>query len=573
MGKTSLLQAAVIPRAQAAAGPGQLVLLAGRITPVAGPRTPTEHTASEHTAAPYQLDQPAWYPLAANPLTVGVLNSWSAGSAGGATVDPPPSIPEFLRRLRPVDTADAPPMLVVIDQFEQVFAAEYDEPHRQDLLDQLLAAVHQMPGLRLLLAVREDAVPRLEPLLAAVADAGRYRLGPLSPDAALDAVAGPVRGGDRSYAPGVAEEVVRNLRTSRIVDVLGESREVVAETVEPAQLQAACSAIWRALPAGIEMVTKELLYSPGDLDGALVRFCERAVQRVAVAQEVPERDVWSWLARTFITDLGGRGTAYEGVAGVGGVPKEIASQLLDCYLLTAESRLGSRWYQLTNDRLVAAVREAADRWAAETLAGGSSPTDILVAAEGALAEGNFALATQCAAEAVRTSGGDLHTRATALSCLGRVATEVGHNQEAESHYRAAASLFELVQDSAGAGRSLAGIGRILLRQRRYAEALAELYGAEVRLPSDLAIQIDLARALRDSGQLLAATAVLGATLTIAPGAVDALVARGLIRIETGEFSSALEDLDNAIRIRPSIDQKAEIRSARALARARLGRPA
>jgi hypothetical protein len=36
---------------------------------------------------------------------------------------------------------------------------------------------------------------------------------------------------------------------------------------------------------------------------------------------------------------------------------------------------------------------------------------------------------------------------------------------------------------------------------------------------DPAIQTDLARALRGSGQLLAATAILGATLTIAPGTV------------------------------------------------------
>ncbi len=93
------------------------------------------------------------------------------------------------------------------------------------------------------------------------------------------------------------------------------------------------------------------------------------------------------------------------------------------------------------------------------------------------------------------------------------------------------------------------------------------------MPSDLAIQIDLARALRDSGQLWAATAVLGATLTIAPGTVEALVERGLIRIETGEFSYALDDLDNAIRLLPSIGQRAEIRSARAIAQARLGRTA
>src|SRR5262249_22810684 len=114
----------------------------------------------------------------------------------------------------------------------------------------------------------------------------------------------------------------------------------------------------------------------------------------------------------------------------------------------------------------------------------------------------------------------------------------------------------------GAGGRLAGVARILLRRGRYTEAVAELQGAEVRVPSDLAIQVDLARALRDSGQLLAATAVLGAALTVAPGTVGALVERGLIHIETGEVSAALNDVDSAVRIRPSVGQQAEIISAR-----------
>jgi Flp pilus assembly protein TadD len=145
--------------------------------------------------------------------------------------------------------------------------------------------------------------------------------------------------------------------------------------------------------------------------------------------------------------------------------------------------------------------------------------------------------------------------------------------EAESHYRAAAVLFEVMQDQAGTGRLLAELGRILLRRGRYADAVAQLQGAEARLPGDLAVQVDLARALRRSGQLWAATAVLGAALTVAPDSVDALVERGLIRIDTGEFSYALEDLDSAVRLRPHLGQQPEIRSARAFALARLGRTA
>jgi hypothetical protein len=552
VGKTSLLRAAAVPWVGAAGGGRRTVLPLGRI------------------AAPGAAG-------AANPLVAGLLGSWAPAQPRADLVGL--SVADFLARsVSAAGASGTPSVFAAVDQFEAAFGDGVSEPHRLDLIDQLSDAVRRVSGVHLLVSVREDRAGELAGLERRLGRAGRYRLEPLDADAALEAVTGPLHDTGRPYAPGVAEEVVHNLRTSRIVDVLGGSREMVADAVEPVQLQAVCSALWRALRAGRKgtgSVGMGHLYGAGDIDGALVRFCERAVREVATAQGVPEGELWIWLARTFVTDLGTRGAAYEGVAGVGGMPREVAGQLVDRHVLTAEHRLGSRWYLLPNDRLIAPVREAASRWdAGDAAAGGTDPGASLAAAEGALAAGDLALSARRAAEAVRTSGGqDLHTRASAISCLGQVAARGGHDREAESHYRAAAVLFEVMQDQAGTGRLLAELGRILLRRGRYADAVAQLQGAEARLPGDLAVQVDLARALRRSGQLWAATAVLGAALTIAPDTVDALVERGLIRIETREFSYALDDLDNAVRLRPDVGQQADIRSARAFARAYLGRTA
>jgi tetratricopeptide (TPR) repeat protein len=517
IGKTSLINAAVVPMVQIAAGPDVVVL-------------------------------PPWSP------------------DGAQNGNRPASASAFLRRLRLAGRGAAHRIYAVIDQVEHALRDAAAAPYKERFLDQLATAVREIPGLHLLVSIRDDAVHELAPLEAVTDSPGRCVLGALAPDAALAAVAGPAAATRRTYADGAAAEVVRNLRTSRLVDVLGGTRDVVGDTVQPVQLQAACSALWATLPDSIEVVTREHLYSPGDLDGGLVRFCERAVREVAAEQDLTEPDLWVWLVNAFVTDSGGRGAAYEGVRGVAGMPREVASGLVDRYVLSTERRLGSRWYHLTNDRLLAPLREAAGRWAHEPVAP-ADPAASLAAAELALAASELARAAQFAAEAVRTSGDDLRTKAGALSCLGQVATTTGRDQDAEPYFRQAATFFELMRDPAGSGRSLAGLGRSLLRRGRYAEAVSELQGAEVRLPSDLAIQIDLARALRDSGQLWAATAVLGAALTIAPGTVDALVERGLIRIRTGEFSSALDDLDNAVRMRPSVE--AEVRSARDLARDRL----
>jgi Flp pilus assembly protein TadD len=543
VGKTSLINAAVVPMAQAMAGPDRIVLPPGQVTNAA--------------TAP---------PAHGNPLARSVVRSWSAT---GARVTPA-SVSAFLNRLRPTGQLYRPRIFAVIDQLEQVFRDATAAPYRQPFLNQLADAVRDVPGLHLLVSIREDVLHELAALEAAATGTRRWHLGALAPDAALEAVTGPVRGHLRSYAAGAAEELVRNLRTSQVVDVLGDSREVLSEGVEPVQLQAACSALWHTLPSGVEAVTKERLYSPGDLDGGLVRFCERVVCEVAAAHHIPERDLWTWLATTFVTDLGGRDTAYEGRSGVANMPRDVAGHLVDRYLLTTERRFGASWYQLHNDRLLAPVREAAGRQSARTPGPPITPSTSLDSAQEALAKGDYARAAQRATEAVRTSGTDLYAKARALACLGHIETATGEDQAAESHFREAANCFELLGDPSGAGRSLAGIGRSLLRRGRHVEAVAELQGAEIRVPSDPTIRVDLARALRDSGQLWAATAMLGAALTVAPETVEALVERGLIRIETGEFSSALDDLDNAVRMQPSFEQQEVVRRARAVARAHLG---
>lgn len=540
-GKSALIQATVARLVASHGQPGPVVL-EGRIEQ---PRAPID---------------------GGNPFTRLLRNAWSSANTPGDTAAEL-TISEFLRRQRrPVEGN----IYVAIDQAESLFTDPSREPYARDFLDQLTEALRVVPGLHVLVAVREDFLPDLAVLERDLGPFFRFRLDALGPEAALEAAAGSFRDGGRLLGPGVAEEIVLNLRTSRITDVLGESHEQVADTVEPTQLRAVCSALWQALPDDLHEVTLEHLYGLSDLDGALVRFCRDAVRAVAAAHQLSARELAGWLARTFVTDRGTRGTAYEGVADVAGMPHDVVRELVDQHVLSAQRHLGSRWFQLPNDRLIAPVLEVAGL---RKRPGWSNAASSLAAAEGALAEGKLILAARRASEAVRTSGdADLHIRASALSCLGRVAAEGGHDQQAESYYGAAAALFEVIQDQAGSGRLLAELGRILLRRGLYAEAVSKLQGAEARLPSDIRIRLDLARALRVSGQLWAATAELGAALTMAPGTVEALVERGLIHIETGEFSAALEDLDNAIRLRPSVGQQSEIRSARQVAHAHLDEP-
>jgi tetratricopeptide (TPR) repeat protein len=150
--------------------------------------------------------------------------------------------------------------------------------------------------------------------------------------------------------------------------------------------------------------------------------------------------------------------------------------------------------------------------------------------------------------------------------LGNVAHGRGLPHEAETHYQAAASLFEARQDRTAVGWLLAAIGQLRLAAGRRAEALDELYAAAERLPSDVAVQAELAKALRELGQTRGAVTVLDGVLSAEGDAPEILRARGELLADLGDAEGALRDLDRVRRRLPAV-----ARAARALALATLGR--
>jgi tetratricopeptide (TPR) repeat protein len=130
-------------------------------------------------------------------------------------------------------------------------------------------------------------------------------------------------------------------------------------------------------------------------------------------------------------------------------------------------------------------------------------------------------------------------------------------------------LFETEQNARAVGRTLASLGRLFLDRGRFADAVGALQSAVTRLPGDVGLHMDFARALCKSGQPHAALGVYGSVLTAAPENVEALVGRGAINAEYGEPAAALDDLDNAIRQQPALAGRCDVTAARAQAFARL----
>ncbi|MFC4590099.1 nSTAND1 domain-containing NTPase [Sphaerisporangium corydalis] len=550
VGKTSVLQAGVLPLLD----PARVEALpVGRLS---------------HGSA---------FPLAAlperNPFTFALLSSWAPEVAptrlSGLTVG------EFLRRRggRVDRYGDPMPRLVAIDQAEELF---FDFPsrqgHREPFIRELVNALDEDPELRLLISIREDF---LAGILPHERDLGRdaaamVGLTSFDQETALEAIRGPLAGTGRSFATGAAEKLVEDLRTITLRGA-GETSTVVVDAVEPVQLQVVCSTLWKSLPEDMAVITREYVERHADVDRSLAGFYDQAITEVAADHDVPAGDLRAWVRATFVTELGTRGTAYQGQTRTAGMSNDVVRALVDRHVLKTEMRSGSRWCELQHDRLIPPVTRTEGPAGAGPAPAEAAPltaTAYLRGAEQALADGRFALAERLADKAKRACGDDEpRVRAEIESFLGNIAHELGQWDTAERHYRLAARLYEMLRDPAAVGRLLAAVGRLLLHQGHGAEAIGELRAAVQRVPGDLTVQTELARAVWAEGSPGAALSILSGVLAVDGSDPGAVMARGQILADLGDATGALRDLD---QVRRHADPAAL--AARALALAALGRP-
>ncbi|WP_261554209.1 nSTAND1 domain-containing NTPase [Frankia tisae] len=574
-GKSSLLQAGVLPQLSPKVAE---VLPVGRISPVpvaAGLGVPPSSRA-------------------ANPFAESVLRTWSGA---GSTSTLPPVLRDRLggRGPSPESRQQAAdpnrPILAAVDQFEDFFApgTSYLDPLREQFMTMLGEAVAALPNLRLLLVIRQNLRAHLAPYEAALAGGegvARIRVGALDRRSAITAYAEPMRQAGLPLSPGSAVACIDELLRSRVVDAAGTTSVLTADAVPPAYLQLVAAALWR------DMADRGVSLGPGTMeptalvDTALGGHLTQVIVTEAERYDLDAGDVRRWLIRTFVTERGRRATVDEGIVTTAGMPNALLVALSERYVLASEWRSGSRRFELFDDRLIPPLQAAVPDW---PVAGASAAeigaVDYLQAALISLADGDLAAARVHVDEALRRDAEHPRTRAQAVMLRADLDDAQGRIEQAERGYRKAAQLYESLSDAESSGRALAAAGRLLLRVGRLSSAAEDLQSASARLPAELDVQTDLARALWYSGQRWAAAAIFSTVLTIAPLTPAALAGRGQLRVELGDDAAALDDLDRAVRLGSDSPDAAdpggptdsgdttEIRAARALALARLGRSA
>jgi formylglycine-generating enzyme required for sulfatase activity len=267
------------------------------------------------------------------------------------------------------------PRCLIIDQFEELFNTNIQAwPQRRAFFAGLNEAMRQDPHLWLVLSLREDYLAALDPFARLLPNRLqiRYYLQRMGPEAALQAIAKPAAVEGRTFAPGLAEQLVENLRRHD-------------QFVEPGQLQIVCRDLWDKLPSTRTTIESGDLQEFGDVDQALIGFYESALQKALAMSsppvppkegeisEVPpaggiagigERTLRRWFSDKLITPARTRGLVYRAKQETGGLPNQAVDSLVNSYLIRADIRGDDIWYELAHDRLVEPVLEANRRWQA-----------------------------------------------------------------------------------------------------------------------------------------------------------------------------------------------------------------
>jgi hypothetical protein len=248
-------------------------------------------------------------------------------------------------------------VLLVLDQFEEVFNAPSLWRQREEFFRALTAALEANRWLRAVIALRSDYLANLVPYehLLPGRLAVRYQLDNLTGEQAAQAIRAAF---DASGVPLPEPDL------DRLLGLLLEDAaapHVRAQYVNTIQLQIVCRRLWQ------ELREKGSIRSPAagpdfSVRESMVGFVDDAIREAVSATRVDETFVRWWLENPLITSAGRRAFVLVEETHAAGLPIDVVESLSTARLLRIELRQGSRLVELTHDSMVDAVQRANERW-------------------------------------------------------------------------------------------------------------------------------------------------------------------------------------------------------------------
>ena len=369
---------AVLVYAQSGAGKSSL-LRAGVIKRLEELQYPVLRSARVHGLLPNDVPPES----VQNIFVYHALQYWAATLPNGQSNKDhaKTTLSEFLKPLVAAPAAgeeSSPPLIVILDQFEEFFTTnQHRWQERRPFFDQLAQALHDLPTMKVVFVMREEYIAQLEPFAELLPEKLRPRmhLERLRGNAARSAVVKPFQNRGLSFDSNAADELMKELSEIRVAE--GDKfRETHGEFVEPVQLQVVCQSLWENLPSewksgpnassdGSRLITAEYIERFGDVDDALARYYDRSVERAAAASEgrIGEGELRRWFGTALITPTGTRGLAFRGAPGATWrIPGLALKELEEAHVIRREDRSGTTTHELTHDRFIEPIQKSNDKW-------------------------------------------------------------------------------------------------------------------------------------------------------------------------------------------------------------------
>ncbi len=294
------------------------------------------------------------------------------------------------------------PSLLVFDQFEEILTLHPVDLEAKQEFFQAVGRALRNPTRWALFSMREDYVAALDPYLDPLPTRldNTYRLELLSRDAAVQVAVNTARQGGADFQRAAATKLVENLSRVQVMRLDGTMEDLLGPYVEPVQLQVVGLDLFDRLPPDDTDITESEIDQIGDVDQALGRYYARQLAAIAsqvspgkaepglpddqppkpekpkrrkktkrrkkaersADQELAEMVTRNWFEEKLITPGGVRDQLLMAAGSSGGLENWMIDRLEDAHLVRKDRRRGRVWIELAHDRLVRPVRQNNHAW-------------------------------------------------------------------------------------------------------------------------------------------------------------------------------------------------------------------
>jgi len=261
--------------------------------------------------------------------------------------------------------------VLIIDQLEEILVIDPTDRDAKERFFRELGELLRTEPVWAVLSIREDYMGGLDRYVRFLPGLlrSRYRLDFLDRSDAKLAMTVPAKEQQVDFAERAADALVDRLTVVQIQRPGREPETVRAPYVEPFQLQVVCRQMWKKIGAqrGDDFLTigVDEVRDYADIDQALTLYVGDTVASVVEKTRADEHKIRDWVESDLITKQNLRSQTLSRPDTANAA--EAVVLLEQGYLIRADLRGQSTWYELTHDRLIRAVQASNEMWRWENL--------------------------------------------------------------------------------------------------------------------------------------------------------------------------------------------------------------